>query len=436
MATNLNSDDGSTSSQMSAVTNLFSQLNDVETAVLSSSAKRHRESNKELLKQLAMLKLQLLSDESVAAETPKSSSSRASVMSHSRTSRARGLRDESPDAHSRSAGSRSNGRRKSVSHILTLPNRLPLDDDSNGPEIEIPFNRAGDDTVSVLNSSPSVIAMNVSNGRNNRKVKAVEDKEFENAGYQPDLVKETRKGPERLSTTLWSIFANVVTFLVPDCLICAAGAGAKKAWREKVAIFFLFLVVSGLFVVMVSLVPIYICVESEDYYDMDQVAKMGFNSVFGKVYDLKDFVDLHPGGSTTLERYFGLDASRLFARLPPAELPSYCLSDRLNASVFNESNSLGLQDIECSSTEEELFQYGDASCHLSFAGIDEMDERLGEYQKGILVMPGWDIGTNGIRDGTQVIVIDNAVYNVTRYIDGLRYVIHRVGIFSCSPWHS
>lgn len=169
---------------------------------------------------------------------------------------------------------------------------------------------------------------------------------------------------------------------------------------------------------------------------MDQVAKMGWNSVFGKVYDLNDFVDLHPGGSATIERYFGLDASRLFARLPPAELPSYCLSDRLNASVFNESNSLGLQDIVCSSTDEELFQYGDASCHVSFAGIDEMDERLGEYQKGILVMPGWDIGTNGIRDGTQVIVIDNAVYNVTRYIDGLRYVIHRVGVFSCSPWHS
>lgn len=405
----------STSSDDSDVTNLVSQLNEVENAVLTSSTKRGKESNKELLKQLAMLKLQLLTDEGEDNSTLMNSS-RGSGLSHSQHGGSRASRD------SRTSKSTGGGRRTKRRHkALALPQSLPLEESSNGPEIEIPMHRSSvDDAVSALNSSPSVIAMNVASARSNRKSKALEDHEFDNAGYQPDLVKEVRKGPERMSTTLWSVFASLVTFPIPDCLICKKGTEPKKAWREKVAIFFLFLMVSGFFVVTVSLVPVYICVESDDYYDMDQVAKKGWNSVFGKVYDLEDFVDLHPGGRTSLERYFGLDASGLFARLPPTELPSYCLSDRLNETVFNETNSLGLQDIQCAPTEQEIFQYGDASCHSSFYGIEAINEKLGEYEEGKLVIPGWDIGPTGLKDGTQVVIIESTVYNVTQYIDGLR----------------
>jgi hypothetical protein len=188
-----------------------------------------------------------------------------------------------------------------------------------------------------------------------------------------------------------------------------------------------------MFVVMVSLVPVYICVESDEYFDRTQVAKKGWINIFGKVYDPEHFVDHHPGGVATLEKYFGLDTSRLFARLPPTELPSFCLSDLLNETVFNATNSLGLQDLHCSSTEEELFQYGDAACHMSFAGIDEIHQKLGDYEKGVFVIPGWDIGPKGLPDGTQVIIIDMTVYNVTQYMDGLRYVFHLGGLISsCS----
>jgi Cytochrome b5-like Heme/Steroid binding domain len=420
-------DDDSTSSDLSAVTNLVSQLNDVETAVLTSSAKRNVESNRELLKQLALIKLQLLTDDISRAEHPKSS--RSLPRSHSRPSR-RGSRGEgSLGGTSRSSNrSRSRGRRPAE-----RPSVWTLDVDMDGSVIEIPCNRTADDTVSALNSSPSVTTGSASSKRNHRRATASgEGKEFANKGNQPDLIKETRKGPERMSTTLWSIFANMVTFLIPDFMICKVGAGAKKAWREKVAIFFIFLLVSAFFVLMVSLVPIYICVESDEYYDVDQVGSKGWNSIFGLVYDLEEFVDLHPGGAATVERYFGLDVSRLFARLPPTELPSYCLSDLLNETVFNETNILGLQDIHCSSTEEELFQYGQASCHLTFAGMDQIDEKLGDFKKGKLVIPGWDIGPTGLRDGTQVIIIDSTVYNVTRYMDGLRCVLYRVESSSCS----
>jgi hypothetical protein len=381
-----------------------------------------------------MVKLQLLTDESVACETAISVSQKGvPITDSSRVSHGKGRR--SNRGHIRGSAGRLSQRSSPGSLTVSyIENCLLEDDIDEGPELEIPCYRQEEDAVSALNSSPSTMqAMNVAQARKARHAKALEDKEFDNAGYQPDIVKEYRKGPERMSTTLWSIFAGLVTFPVPDCLICKAGAGAKKAWREKVAIFVIFLFISAMFVVMVSLVPVYICVESDEYFDRTQVAKKGWNSIFGKVYDLEHFVDLHPGGAATLEKYFGLDTSRLFARLPPTELPSFCLSDLLNETVFNATNSLGLQDLHCSSTEEEMFQYGDAACHVSFAGIDEIRQKLGKYEEGVLVIPVWDIGPNGLPDGTQVITIDRTVYNVTQYMDGLRYVFHLVGLIaSCS----
>ena len=386
-------------SEVSSETNVLSKLNDIQTRILTSPSIRNKNSNKALVKQLAMVTVELLTDESAAQETPKGPSA-------------------GPKRH-----------QGSVSNTMDFIQNTTLEDNTvHRPPIEIPY---GDDAVSELNSSPSMFATRVADAREARHTRVMEDKEFDNAGYLPDIVKDLRKEPEQMSTTLWSTFANLVTFPVPDCLICKAGAGAKKAWREKVAIFFIFLFISATFVVMVTLVPVYICVESDHYFDATQIAQKGWNNIFGKVYDLQHFVDVHPGGAATLEKYFGIDASRLFARLPPTELPSFCLSDRLNETVFNAKNSLGLQDLHCSVTDEELFQFGDGACHSSFAGTDEFNNRLGEYQKGILVIPEWDIGPRGLPDGSQVIIIDKAVYNVTRYVDGLRYVIHLVAFFRC-----
>ena len=386
-------------SQASSDTNVLSQLNNIQTTILTSPSTRNKNSNKELVKHLAMVTVELLTNESAAHESPKWAS-------------AGHKRHQSP-----------------VPNTMNFTQNTFLENDIvHRPPIEIP---CGDDAVSDLNSSPSMIATRVADTRKARHEKVMEDKEFENAGYLPDIVKDNRKEPEHMSTTLWNAFANLVTFPVPDFLICKAGAGAKKAWREKVAIFFIFLFLSAILVAIVTfLVPVYICVESDQYFDSRQIAQNGWNSIFGKVYDLQHFVDVHPGAAR-LEKYFGLDTSRLFARLPATKLPSFCLSELLNETVFNAKNSLGLQDLHCSAPKEELFQFGDGACHSSFAGADEFNSRLGEYKKGILVIPEWDIGPRGLPDGSQVIIIDKAVYNVTRYLDGLRYELCLVCVLAC-----
>jgi cytochrome b involved in lipid metabolism len=246
---------------------------------------------------------------------------------------------------------------------------------------------------------------------------------IEPATYQPDLNLKDWKGPERgTSSKLWECFANFVTLPVHDYCICKDGIEAKKAWREKVAIFIIFLFVSAVLVGAVSLVPMFFCNESEEFYAMNQVVENGWTTIFGKVYNLEEFMDVHPGGSVVLADFRGVDASRLFARLPPTELPAYCLSDHLNASVFNETNSLGLQNITCQPpTADEILLYGEeGNCHTTFAGRESMDEKLGQYQEGELVIAGWDRGPTGLPDGTQVILIDEVFYNVTKYLDQIR----------------
>ena len=261
-----------------------------------------------------------------------------------------------------------------------------------------------------------------SESRRSRKDQAIEDKSFENAGYQPDLIIEERSGPLPWTSGAWEILSYLLTFPIPDFCIRKEGHGPKKAWREKVAIFLLFLMISCGFVVGISLLPIFLCEESEEHFDELQVGAKGWTSVHGRIYDLEEFQNLHPGGFQPLQNYYGEDASDVFPRLPPTELPEICLSKKLNETVFNATNILGLQNITCRAAPpvDLEFQYGDL-CHYGVVGIEEMEEKMGEFEQGWLVIPGFDLGPGGFADdGSPYIILDNYVYNVSSYIQGLR----------------
>ena len=285
---------------------------------------------------------------------------------------------------------------------------------------------AGSIAVSTLPSQgPSTLAgaggakSVFTNARSERRRKALEDKMFDGAGYQPDLIIEPKKGPPGLGTVIWDVFSSLMTFPIHDKMICKEGVAAKKAWREKTATFVLFLLVSCIFVAAVTIIPIFICVESDVYFDEEQVGKKGWTSIHGKVYSMKDYVLLHPGGRSHIEKHFGADASKIFPRLPPVELPSYCLSPFLNETVYNETNSLGLQNVTCGyQTEEDILQYGseDGACHKTVVGSEGLDSYFEDYYKGELVMPGWDLNKMEM----DWLLIDDAVYNVTSYIDRLK----------------
>ena len=433
-------DDESSASSDSDLSEIISQIIEVESAVLGKA------SSQDVLRQLSLLKMRLLSQEFVSNSPPFSipTSPRCLGSSISLSSPLKSPQSLSARREHRSASLTPGTRRKKVSTFL---DRYSIPD---VPNLEISLDDDDPDQVSALqSSSDSVTGADGSYSRNVQILQSSTDPQddptnyhrsgkpscrkaqrslsetqmdIESVAYQPDFKTEDCNRTPSASSTIWEVFASVVTFPIHDSCVLKQGLGAKKAWREKVAIFFLFLLISAIFVSAVSLVPIFVCTESVEYYDMDQVGENRWTSVFGKIYDLEDFFDVHPGGTAVIRNYRGYDASRLFARLPPTELPSYCLSSHLNASVFNGTNSLQLQNITCMppSVEEKLRYGDDGACHTTMVGSESLDELLGQYQAGELVIPEWVLGSNGLPDGTQYIVIDQSVYDVTKYLDQLK----------------
>jgi hypothetical protein len=238
----------------------------------------------------------------------------------------------------------------------------------------------------------------------------------------PDLRVAEHIGPPCLSTIAWDVLAFFVTFLIADRCIPREGSGAKKAWREKVTTFALFLLVSACFVTIASVLPLVLCPDTDGYYDAQEVSDDGNVILFGRVYDLQNLSQIHIQSSKTLERYFGQDASHFFPRLPPSELPPSCLNRMLPEEAFNETNAYSLQNVTCPyiSIEEEL-RYGNP-CHTSIVGQEQINKKIGSYAIGYLVVPQIDLQSSGLPDGTQFIVVDNIIYNVTQYVSQFRYV--------------
>jgi hypothetical protein len=238
----------------------------------------------------------------------------------------------------------------------------------------------------------------------------------------PDLRIVEKTGSPSFLSIAWDVLVYMITFPVSDFCIPREGPGAKKAWREKVAIFALFLLVSACFVTVASILPLLLCTETEGIYDAQQVSEDGNVILFGKVYDLHNFAPFHFQSSKTLERFFGQDASQFFPRLPPTDLPRSCLNTMLGEEVFNSTNAYGLQNITCPNiSAEQKLRYGDP-CHTSIVGQEQINEKLGSYEIGYLVIPQQDLLPNGLPDGTQYILIDNIIYNVTQYVTQFRYV--------------
>jgi cytochrome b involved in lipid metabolism len=242
--------------------------------------------------------------------------------------------------------------------------------------VDMQFMHPSSKSLNSLNSASSKKSLFL---RDERKEKAVHVKAT--CGYTPDLL-DFEKPPQSGLPDMWALVTYLLTFPISDRMISKDTPGAKQAWREKVTTFIIFLMLSATFVVVVTFLPLALCQEAEDHVDMDQVSSSGWTVIFGKVYDLEEFASFHPGGSKTVEAYAGKDASSFFPRLPPTDLSSLCLNPALSESVFDERNSMSLQNITCSgvSSFDEL-RYGDP-CHYDLAGMDAMDDKLGKYVSG------------------------------------------------------
>lgn len=209
----------------------------------------------------------------------------------------------------------------------------------------------------------------------------------------------------------WQSFAKICTFLVPNCCI-PGNKDAKQAWREKVAIFFIMIFVSAIFVGGFGFAPLLIC-EEETIYTWEDIwsqNKEAWVVVHGNIYDMENLIHKHPGGIDGILRYLGKDASKLFPRAPPATLPHSCLNlDKIIGTPLNDTTPV------CDDFTKEDILSG-LPCHDFATGINGTNKYLKEYERGVLAYSGPDLEFSP----GYLITIYDRVYNVTDYINNIK----------------
>eukprot|EP00957_Ditylum_brightwellii_P125036 9530993-Ditylum_brightwellii.AAC.1 len=204
-----------------------------------------------------------------------------------------------------------------------------------------------------------------------------------------------RKRKETAASRCWRSFARLCTFLIPEKCIMRGGYEAKQAWREKVAIFIVMIVSSVIFVGVGGFVPIVLCKETH-FFTMNEIwdqHKEAWTVIHGKIYDVKNYIEKHPGGSNAIRDFLGSDASRLFPRTPAAHLPLSCLD-----IVKNPPNISACSDMPS------VDRLVGIPCH-NYEGVNTF---FSKYERGTLAFSAKELQQD---KSTDWITIRGRVYN-------------------------
>ncbi|KAL7461885.1 hypothetical protein ACHAXS_002293, partial [Conticribra weissflogii] len=218
---------------------------------------------------------------------------------------------------------------------------------------------------------------------------------------------------------LWSSFAGIITFPLPNKCIMRPTKDAKQAWREKVALFLIMVSCSVFFVGVFGFVPLLLCKEDIVFSMQDIWLQTGENwvVVHGTIYDVKDLVYRHPGGVDGIVDFLGKDASKVFPRAPPVTLPEKCLDmekvEAYQLNVYAPDNNF--TNPTCQSFTELDILLG-ITCHTFAAGSNGTAKFLGDYERGLLSHTTVGLNSEGIR----WIGIYDRVYDVTTYVNGIQ----------------
>lgn len=237
---------------------------------------------------------------------------------------------------------------------------------------------------------------------------------------------------DKCISKMWWGFSRICTLLIPDILLCCIGRHArvtkgmsdiqkkearetrkeaKQAWREKVSIFMIMMFFSACFIGVSGVIPMVLCRETT-VFTADEIRARSrvedWTVIFGTIYDIKEYVNVHPGGEDSMKQFIGKDASKVFPRRPPGRLPSQCIN--------GEKEELASRDPTCDEFDD-VDRLVNLQCHTSSVGFRGINKALGEYERGVLAHRPSNLEFDV---HTEWLIIYNRVYNVTRYIDSLK----------------
>ena len=220
----------------------------------------------------------------------------------------------------------------------------------------------------------------------------------------PCLVSPEKR--ETCDSRFWSAFAAVSTFLVPDFLVPGKGAAVKQAWREKVALCLIAVAVSALLVGGFGFLPLFLCEDDEfltwrDIYQHNNGVlkwhREALTVIHGNIYNVKPLISAHTGGARGVMEYLGKDASRMFPRAPPSDLPEHCLD------IEKVSEDLYQSDCDGFTALDELVG---TPCHDFASGQESLNFYMGDYHRGTLAHTYQDLLND---PDTKWIIIQNKV---------------------------
>jgi cytochrome b involved in lipid metabolism len=127
--------------------------------------------------------------------------------------------------------------------------------------------------------------------------------------------------------------------------------------------------------------------------------------IFGTIYDIAEYIPLHPGGKSSILDAVAQDASKVFPRRPVGRLPEMCMNP--NAELTT--------DVACNEFDE-VDKLVNLHCHTNIVGFSGISRAFGKYERGILAHRPSNLKNDA---NTEWIMIYNRIYNVTSYIDGI-----------------
>lgn len=120
----------------------------------------------------------------------------------------------------------------------------------------------------------------------------------------------------------WICISNLCTFFMPDCLL-NKNMDIRQAWREKITIFFIFVIMSAILIWFIHFLPKILCQTSDLYTWKDIYDKGNSESwmvVNGKILDIKKYAKIHPSLINQFFTYSGTDVSYMFDTPDPRDL--------------------------------------------------------------------------------------------------------------------
>ena len=209
----------------------------------------------------------------------------------------------------------------------------------------------------------------------------------------------------------WRAVVSIFTCCIPDfCLKCfiSKDPDARQAWREKLVLFVSFMVIGVGMVFVFGFSPVILCPPAGIYTwdDIHQQQLEDWIVVHGTIYDVKDYVRFHPGGTEKITALLGQDGSYYFKRKNPLDINSLCLTTLSNMTIPEPKCPSQLVD-----TEKDFVFQEDLWCHRG--------KPIGAPIKGELAFAWTDVNDFEI----DWVVIHNRIYDVTSYLANETYYL-------------